>query len=356
MGATADSRSLEGPRRRAGPSPPTRSPGDNGRIAAPGIPAGETRDEQGITTSASGPGADRAPGLARIPRAGAGIGPGPTARRGRRRHVPQSAEARRCGPWLAYHGGWYYLATTSRSDVRLRRSRRLHDLEAAPDRVVWADDDPSRNRDLWAPEFHRIDAGDGPRWYLFYTACGGREPDHRMYVARSAGDDPMGPYAFRAKLRTDPDDRFYAIDGTVLTMPGRRGISSGAAGPARWARAFTSRGWPTPGPWPVPGWLCPPRASAAASSAKDPSRCDTATAAGCSSSIRPAPPIPPITSSGCSRSIRPPIRWTRPRGGSIPTRSSGGTIGPRSTDRATTRSSAPRTAARTGSPTMPSPV
>ena len=41
-----------------------------------------------------------------------------------------------------------------------------------------------------------------------------------MYVARSAGDDPMGPYAFRAKLRTDPDDRFYAIDGTVLTMPG----------------------------------------------------------------------------------------------------------------------------------------
>ncbi len=104
--------------------------------------------------------------------------------------------------------------------MRLRRSRRLHDLEAAPDRVVWADDDPSRNRDLWAPEFHRIDAGDGPRWYLFYTACGGREPDHRMYVARSAGDDPMGPYAFRAKLRTDPDDRFYAIDGTVLTMPG----------------------------------------------------------------------------------------------------------------------------------------
>ena len=35
-------------------------------------------------------------------------------------------------PWLTYHGGWYYLATTSRSDVRLRRSRRLHDLEASP--------------------------------------------------------------------------------------------------------------------------------------------------------------------------------------------------------------------------------
>jgi GH43 family beta-xylosidase len=40
-----------------------------------------------------------------------------------------------------------------------------------------------------------------------------------MYVAESAGDDPMGPYTFKAKLLTDPDDKQYAIDGTVLTMP-----------------------------------------------------------------------------------------------------------------------------------------
>lgn len=122
-------------------------------------------------------------------------------------------------PWLAYHDGWYYLSTTTARDVRLRRARRLAELKDAPDRVVWSDPDPARNRDIWAPEFHRLDAGDGPRWFLYYTASDGQELHHRMYVAQSEGDDPMGPYTFKAKLRTDPDDEYYAIDGTVLTMP-----------------------------------------------------------------------------------------------------------------------------------------
>jgi GH43 family beta-xylosidase len=125
-------------------------------------------------------------------------------------------------PWLMHHDGWYYLAATSGVDVRVRKARRLGELKQAADRVVWKDDDPSRNRDVWAPEFHRLDGGDGagPRWYLYYTASDGREPRHRMYAAESAGDDPMGPYTLKAKLRTDPDDAFYAIDGTVLTLPG----------------------------------------------------------------------------------------------------------------------------------------
>ena len=122
-------------------------------------------------------------------------------------------------PWLMQHDGWYYLATTTGRDVRLRKARRLAELKAAADQVVWKEDDASRNRDLWAPEFHRLDSGAGPRWYLYFTAGDGREPNHRMYVAESAGDDPMGPYAFKAKLRTDPKDAHYAIDGTVLQRP-----------------------------------------------------------------------------------------------------------------------------------------
>ncbi|WP_165249742.1 glycoside hydrolase family 43 protein [Paludisphaera soli] len=122
-------------------------------------------------------------------------------------------------PWLGFHDGWYYLATTTGRDVQLRKARRLGDLKTAPDQVVWKEDDASRNRDLWAPEFHRLDGGDGPRWYLYFTAGDGREPSHRMYVAESSGDDPMGPYTFKAKLRTDPKDAHYAIDGTVFPMP-----------------------------------------------------------------------------------------------------------------------------------------
>ncbi|MDR3622229.1 MAG: glycoside hydrolase family 43 protein [Paludisphaera borealis] len=124
-------------------------------------------------------------------------------------------------PWLMHHDGWYYLTATTGVDVQMRKARRLGELKDAVDYVVWKDDDPSRNRDVWAPEFHRLDGGTGigPRWYLYFTASDGREPHHRMYVAESAGDDPMGPYTFKAKLLTDPKDEFYAIDGTVLTMP-----------------------------------------------------------------------------------------------------------------------------------------
>ena len=121
-------------------------------------------------------------------------------------------------PWLTYHDGWYYLSTTTAVDIKIRRARRLAELKNAPDQVVWKDDDPARFRDLWAPEFFLLDGGGGrgPRWYLYYTASDGDDTHHRMYVAESAGTDPRGPYTFKAKLRTDPNDEHYAIDGTVL--------------------------------------------------------------------------------------------------------------------------------------------
>lgn len=124
-------------------------------------------------------------------------------------------------PCLTYHKGWYYLSTTTATDIRIRRAKRLSELKDAPDQVVWKDNHPDRFRDLWAAEFHRLDSGKDPRWYMYYTASDGKEGDshHRMFVLESAGDDPLGPYTFKAKLKTDPDDSQYAIDGTVLKLP-----------------------------------------------------------------------------------------------------------------------------------------
>ena len=128
-------------------------------------------------------------------------------------------KVRGADPWIMYHDGWYYLAATTGGDVRLRKARRLSELKTAVDKIVWKDADPSRNKGVWAPEFHRLDGGEGSRWYIYYTGSDGKEPNHRMYVVESEGDDPMGPYTFKAKLLTDPNDEYYAIDGTVLTMP-----------------------------------------------------------------------------------------------------------------------------------------
>lgn len=122
-------------------------------------------------------------------------------------------------PWLTFYDGWYYLSTTAGAEIRLRRARRLEDLKTAPDQVVWSDTTPTRFRDLWAQEFSLLDGPDGLHWYLYYTASDGEDSHHRMYVCESAGTDPLGPYTFKAQLLTDPDDAFYAIDGSVLRRP-----------------------------------------------------------------------------------------------------------------------------------------
>ena len=122
-------------------------------------------------------------------------------------------------PFLTYHNGWYYLSTTAGTEISLRRARRIGELKDAPDEVVWRDDAPGRFRDMWAQEFYLLDGPSGHRWYLYYTASDGTDDHHRMFVCESAGDDPHGPYTFKAQLQTDPGDEYYAIDGSVLRLP-----------------------------------------------------------------------------------------------------------------------------------------
>lgn len=122
-------------------------------------------------------------------------------------------------PWMTYYKGWYYLTSTTAVDIKMRRARHISELKDVPDQVVWKDDTPGRQKDIWATEFHLLDGGNGPRWYGYYTAADGVEPNHRMYVIESASDDPWGPYTFKAQLQTDTKNELYAIDGTVLRLP-----------------------------------------------------------------------------------------------------------------------------------------
>jgi len=123
-------------------------------------------------------------------------------------------------PWLTYYEGWYYLATTTGTEVKLRRAPRIGELKDAADEIVWKGDDPALSHDVWAPEFHLLESGDGPRWYLYVTVSDNTEPGHRMIVADSA--DLLGPYTFKALLQTDPKNEFFAIDGTVIHLPDGR--------------------------------------------------------------------------------------------------------------------------------------
>jgi GH43 family beta-xylosidase len=120
-------------------------------------------------------------------------------------------------PWLQWHDGNFYLATTQGSAIRMWRAPTLAGLREAEPATIWTDDHPDRSRGMWAPEFHRI----GDRWYLYYTATSSDNSDdnHRMHVLESEGPDPLGPYAYKGRLIDAANDGF-AIDGSVFRHPG----------------------------------------------------------------------------------------------------------------------------------------
>ncbi|MFJ2294782.1 glycoside hydrolase family 43 protein [Streptomyces sp. NPDC087894] len=120
-------------------------------------------------------------------------------------------------PFMTHWNGNYYLTTTQGDSIRMWRSPSLGTLAAADPVTVWTDSDPSRNRNIWAPEFYRF----GDRWYLYYTADDGVDDHHRLYVLESERDDPAGPYHFKAKLAPPNHADEFAIDAGILQLNGR---------------------------------------------------------------------------------------------------------------------------------------
>lgn len=120
-------------------------------------------------------------------------------------------------PWLQYHNGYYYLATTTwNSTITMRRSRTLAGLSTASDTTVFnLAGRPNGCCNMWAPEFHLLNG----RWYLYYVA-GQNVPDYnptqRLHVLESAGTDPMGPYTFKADLGTT-----WELDPSILQHNGK---------------------------------------------------------------------------------------------------------------------------------------
>jgi GH43 family beta-xylosidase len=148
-------------------------------------------------------------------------------------------------PSLMFDNGRYYVATTRGNRIGMWSSASLATLLVQPEQVVWRDSDPSRNTQMWAPAFRKV----GGRWYIYYTASDGVDANHRMYVIESEGEDPLGPYHFKAKIA---DFGEYAIDGEPITVNGRQyfvwsGPGRGQGGPAQLYIARMSNAWTVTG-------------------------------------------------------------------------------------------------------------
>jgi GH43 family beta-xylosidase len=60
-------------------------------------------------------------------------------------------------PHIAYSGGYYYLMTTTWTNLQITRAKTLEGLKTGQTKVVWTDKDSSRCCNLWAPELHWVD-------------------------------------------------------------------------------------------------------------------------------------------------------------------------------------------------------
>jgi GH43 family beta-xylosidase len=115
-------------------------------------------------------------------------------------------------PFLWFYDGNYYLSVTRGAYLSVRHAPTLGELKTATETQIWTDATPSRARHMWAPEFYLSNE----RWYCYYTASDNVDINHRCYVLESKGDNPMGPYEFKAQLMTDPVGAFYGIDGSMV--------------------------------------------------------------------------------------------------------------------------------------------
>ncbi|KAL4814676.1 glycosyl hydrolase [Aspergillus spinulosporus] len=113
-------------------------------------------------------------------------------------------------PYMVYVDGYYYLTTTTWSDVQITRATTLEGLKTGESKVVWNDTEPSRCCHMWAPEFHQIDG----TWYLYYTAgTSGDSVDNQHVHVLQGGSSPWDSYTYLAQITPE-----WGIDATVLTV------------------------------------------------------------------------------------------------------------------------------------------
>jgi GH43 family beta-xylosidase len=120
-------------------------------------------------------------------------------------------------PWVIRQGGSYFYCQSRGGSITVSKAERLVDLGQRRGTRVWTPPPGTAySRELWAPELHCLRG----QWFIYVAADDGNNDNHRMYVLQGTAQDPTQPFEFRGKLAA-PTDR-WAIDGTVLQMPGDR--------------------------------------------------------------------------------------------------------------------------------------
>jgi GH43 family beta-xylosidase len=160
---------------------------------------------------------------------------------------------------MLYYNGYYYLtATTWSSDptvgVTMKRGATIEELKNATPQRIFFDTTSSRCCNIWAPEFHLLNGPNGLRWYLYYVAGVSANTDsQRMYVAESAGTDPLGPYIYKGQLAVGGPTDAWAVDPTIMQINGQLYLFYSAYEGVHYSSSQNIYGVALSNPWTVSG-------------------------------------------------------------------------------------------------------
>ncbi|KAG8916343.1 hypothetical protein FRC02_004023, partial [Tulasnella sp. 418] len=121
-------------------------------------------------------------------------------------------------PFMVYDNGYYYLLSTTWSNVQMSRGTSMTALKAATPKLVWSDTASNRCCNVWAPEVHKISG----KWWLYYTAgpSGTSNYDGQRVHVLEGGSTPWDTYTYRGQLKPTNAPDAWALDGSILTVNG----------------------------------------------------------------------------------------------------------------------------------------
>lgn len=125
-------------------------------------------------------------------------------------------------PWALCHGGYFYYTHSTSDSLTIWKVKSFADLAHTAGKVVWqAPESGPYSSNVWAPELHYLDRGDGHKcWYAYLSASNETTLDSQhVWVLENDACDPVdGQWTVKGQVVTPADK--WSIDGTVVDLNG----------------------------------------------------------------------------------------------------------------------------------------
>ncbi|KAI0318461.1 glycoside hydrolase family 43 protein [Amylostereum chailletii] len=118
-------------------------------------------------------------------------------------------------PFMVYFDGFYYLTTTTWTDVEITRATTIEGLKTGQTTVAYSSTVASRCCNVWAPEIHFVNG----IWYIYFVAGTSDGTGNQFInVLEGSATTPWGPYTYAGRIAI-PNRDVWSIDPTILVLP-----------------------------------------------------------------------------------------------------------------------------------------